>query len=253
MAVATWTGFYAGVNVGYGWEDPTATFTPTEDTGASILNGLATNRSPVSPPTSFDVKGAAGGVQFGYNQQFERWLAGIEVDFSGSGIKGEGAAALLLVPGLPPGGRTAIAQADEQVKWFGTVRARLGYLATPDLLVFGTVGFAFGKVDHHAAIIQTGGLGFTLGGAGAVTCSPGAACYAGSTSRTATGWTAGGGIEYAIMRNWTLKAEYLYVNLGRDAFGINGTVITPPNPGPVAVSYTDTHFNLVRIGANYRF
>jgi outer membrane immunogenic protein len=245
--IASWTGFYAGVNVGYGWADPTATFTPDDIVGSTLINSLPPgNFTPINPPTSFGVNGAAGGVQFGYNHQFDpRWLAGVEADFSGSGIKGRNTTPFLADPVFTAAPFTA--NASEEIKWFGTVRGRLGYLATPDLLFFGTGGFAYGQVNHAASVFNNSGVSFSTFG---VDCARHSLCYAGSSSRIATGWTAGGGIEYAFMRNWTVRAEYLYVNLGSDSFPINSVATFPTNLG---VSYTDTHFNLVRVGANYRF
>ena len=73
--------------------------------------------------------------------------------------------------------------------------------------------------------------------------------YTGSSSRIAAGWTAGGGAEYAISRDWTLRAEYLYVNLGSDSFAINPNVTTQPSPGPSACptpTRTLTSFAVVR-------
>jgi outer membrane immunogenic protein len=250
--VASWTGFYAGANVGYGWEDTTATFTPNDLVSAIIINGFApASVAPINPPTSFGVNGAAGGGQIGYNYQFDRrWLAGVEADFSGSGIKGQNTTPFIpaiTAAFLPV---TFTANASEEIKWFGTVRGRLGFLATPDLLLFGTGGFAYGQVNHAATVFNTNAgasIGFT-----SVVCVRNSNCYAGSSSRMATGWTAGGGVEYAFMRNWTVRAEYLYVNLGSDSVPINA-IFNPGPPSNLNVSYTDAHFNLVRVGANYRF
>jgi outer membrane immunogenic protein len=250
MATSSWTGFYAGVNVGYGWVDPTATFTPNDISGSTLINSLPPgNFAPINPPTSFGVNGAAGGVQFGYNHQFDpRWLAGVEADFSGSGIKGRNTTPFLADPLITAAPFTA--NASEEIKWFGTVRGRLGYLATPDLLFFGTGGFAYGQVNHAASVFNNSPVNFSTFG---VDCERHSLCYAGSSSRIATGWTAGGGIEYAFMRNWTVRAEYLYVNLGSDSFPINPIGNFSGGPANLNVSYTDTHFNLVRVGANYRF
>jgi outer membrane immunogenic protein len=238
-----WTGWYVGANVGYGWEDPTVTFTPTEVISASNIGTTG---------TSFNTKGAVGGVQFGYNHQFDQhWLAGIETDFSGSGIKGQGATVFVAFPGTLNFPFTA--NASEEVKWFGTVRGRVGFLMTPDILVFGTGGFAYGQVDHSASIFNP--TGSSPGGTTTftVTCNPNANCYAGSSSRIATGWTAGGGLEYAVAHNWTVKAEYLYVNLGRDAFAASATSIIGTGNSQLIAAFSDTHFNLVRVGANYKF
>jgi outer membrane immunogenic protein len=254
--VQGWTGFYAGANVGYGWQDPTAVFSPADFFSAALINNVGTNFTPLQPPTSFDIAGATGGFQAGYNWQVDqRWLVGAETDFNFSGLTGHGATNFIVAPGNLNVPFSALAS--EQVKWFGTVRARAGYFATPDLLVFATGGLAYGKVEHNASMFNNG-LGFTIigpggVGGGGVVCAGNTNCYAGSSSRIAAGWTAGGGLEYAIGRNWTVKAEYLYVNLGSDSFAAPAVSTTVPGGSRVNVSYSDTTFNLVRIGANYRF
>jgi outer membrane immunogenic protein len=247
-----WTGFYAGANIGYGWQDPTVVFTPNDQFSAFLINGgVGTNFTPVRPPTSFDIAGVTGGFQAGYNRQFDqRWLLGVETDFNFSDVKGQGAAPFIGVPGI--GNQPFSALASEQVKWFGTVRARAGYLPTPDLLVFATGGLAYGRVEHSASLTNLGPA-FSVSIVGAVNCSAGVPCYAGSSSRIATGWTAGGGLEYALGRNWTVKGEYLYVHLGNDGFAAPAINTTAPATSGVNVSYSDTTFNLVRIGANYHF
>ena len=59
------------------------------------------------------------------------------------------------------------------------------------------------------------------------------------------GWTIGGGLEFALAQNWTAKAEYLYVNLGKFNCGLSCGPFVTDN-----VSFTT---NLVRAGVNYRF
>ena len=97
--------------------------------------------------------------------------------------------------------------------WFGTARVRAG-VAVNHLLFYGTVGFALGELRA-----QVGGL---------------------SESKTLTGWTAGGGVEAALTRNWSARLEYLYVDLGDR----NYLLTNAPNG-------IESH--LVRVGLNYRF
>ena len=105
---------------------------------------------------------------------------------------------------------------DERLKWFGTVRGRLGYLPFDNLLTFITGGFAYGRVERTVTMISAGPNGFgedTTGGPGFNCLIVGAPCFAGTSSNTNTGWTIGGGLEYALWGNLTIKAEYLYVSL----------------------------------------
>ena len=99
--------------------------------------------------------------------------------------------------------------------YFGTIRARAGF-AVDQFLLYGTGGFAYGTGTY-----ELGGL---------------------SSDRSAFGWTIGLGGEYALGNNWSLKGEYLYVDLGSETF----TTIN----GPLDVGLTA---NILRLGANYKF
>ena len=238
-AMDTWTGFYAGGNAGYGWQGRTATFTPN-DPGATTLGPFIGG----GPAISYTSSGALGGLQVGYNWQFDRnWVAGFETDFDFANIKGSGTATY---PG--PGGNPVNSMVDDHTKWFGTVRGRLGYLPANNLLLYGTGGFAYGKVQQTASIADPTNAGF---GATNGNCIGLTTCYAGTSSRTATGWTAGAGAEYAFMSKWTFKAEYLYVNLGSNSF--IAPLANASGTSSMTANFGDTTFHVVRGGINYRF
>lgn len=140
--------------------------------------------------------------------------------------------------------------------WFGTVRGRLGWLATDNFLLYGTGGLAYGRVHTSANLISLPGAN------GATTtfafdCTT-ATCFVGNTSQTLTGYTAGGGVAYAISPNVSLFAEYLYINLGHINDINSITLSTGPFPGPHSPSsftahFSDVIFNVVRVGLNYKF
>ncbi|EKS36663.1 outer membrane protein [Afipia broomeae] len=205
-AVSSWTGFYAGLNVGYGFNDPVATFAPNDVVSANVFN--FSNPNPAAS-VAYDVKGVLGGAQAGYNWQVSpNWLIGLEADFQGSDIKGSAATPYALI------GRPGQVNAEQNVEWFGTLRARAGWLATDKLLVYGTGGLAYGSVHANSTLSNTIGYTATGGGFGAACPPASGACYTGPTTKVMTGYTAGGGFEYAAWRNVSFKAEYLYVNLG---------------------------------------
>lgn len=254
--VSSWTGFYVGANVGYGWNNSSAT-----ESAADPASGFPIGGFPVigTASASFDRQGWAGGLQAGYNWQFDpRWVAGVEADFDWSNIKGSGSVYANLT-NFPNAG---VFNASQKVDWFGTVRARLGYLATNDLLVYATGGLAYGKVNQSADFGVNPGFvvnvffnGFSFACANPASGSAGTTCFAGSDSRTSVGWTVGGGAEYRFAQNFSLKLEYLYVNLGSETFNIPAATlaVSASSPSILKVSFDDTAFNLVRAGLNYRF
>jgi outer membrane immunogenic protein len=224
-SVSNWTGFYIGGNVGYGWADTNtdANFLPS----AALFN--ANNAS-----LGVNSKGIIGGVQLGYNMQIGITVIGFETDIQGAGISGSATKqptdnSGALIPG-------ASIVTDQKLSWFGTSRARLGFTVTPELLLYGTGGAAYGQPKTAANAHFALGGGFD---------DPAA------LSQTKLGWTAGAGAEWMFARSWSAKFEYLYVDLGTtSAFG-------PESDAPTSgfgVRYTWKHQeNIVRAGVNYHF
>ena len=226
-----WSGFYIGGNVGYSWG---------RSNNSETLSRATTGVGLVTTTGNNDVDGVIGGGQFGYNWQSSNWLFGLETDFQGSGERGSS----LFTCVACANDRTDITSSlTQKLDWFGTARARAGFLATPTLLLYGTGGFAYGEVKTSGSVTGTG-----LAGTPLTVAFPG-------TSSTRSGWTAGGGIEGRIVSNWTWKLEYLYMDLGRVSDGpIVATGILVPVRSIGAVSYS-SHFtdNIVRFGVNYLF
>src|SRR3954453_11855415 len=137
--VSTWQGFYIGGNVGYGWGRGN-----TSSTGG--LGGFI-DIAPWSNDTN--PKGVLGGAQIGYNWQAGSFVTGLEADIQGAGIKGSFKSPFfdLDTNSVVPG---EFISANQKLSWFGTVRGRLGVTVTPDLLLYGTGGLAYGQVDVSA-------------------------------------------------------------------------------------------------------
>lgn len=254
VPVMNWTGFYGGFNGGGAWSDPRVTYSPNDTAAAGFMSLLSIGNDSVK------TSGVLGGLQLGYNYQFDRkWLIGLETDFDGADMKGSGAQFF--------SGGSVFSATEQRVDWFGTARVRLGYLPTPDLVTYITGGLAYGSVANSGAftagandniIINSNGIG------AACSSPPGNAtvnnvpivtptCFAGASRNTGTGWTLGGGLEYAFWQRWTIKAEYLYVNLGSRSV----TEIGSPNPAAPVLSTLNasfhTNFNVARFGVNYHF
>jgi outer membrane immunogenic protein len=220
-----WTGFYIGGNVGYSWGRSSDTSTLTNGPGATLFtSGGSTN-----------LDGVVGGGQIGYNWQVQSWVWGFEADIQGTDEKGSRGFTCGIATCTPPvGGFLALvipgpavpATLNQKIDWFGTVRARVGVLATPRVLFYATGGLAYGEVNSSETI---GGSSF-------------------SASDTRVGYAVGGGIEGAIGGNWTAKLEYLYVDLGN----VSNTFV---GVGPIPTVTTRSHVtdNIVRVGLNYRF
>lgn len=263
--VSTWTGFYAGVNAGYGFSaDPRNVGEQTYYANTSGDDSGTENHGPGGPTwnSSSSLKGVLGGAQIGYNLQVSPFMvAGLEADFQGSGLSGSSSAFnsthMTLLP-TPVGGPNewpvaGTASISDHVNWFGTVRARLGWLATPDLLAYATGGLAYGQARQNfsyvGGFLPDAALGF------------GGSHWNGtaSSSTIRVGWTAGAGIEWKVpgWQNWSVKAEYLYTDLGSDTLNLSAPAFRNSNgTGGREVEATNSsavRWHTVRIGLNYHF
>jgi outer membrane immunogenic protein len=170
-----------------------------------VNGGGAWGRSSWSTTSGFDTSGGFVGGTIGYNYQAEQAVFGIEGDIDWADINGTTSVGTCL----------SCKTSDD---WLATVRGRLGY-AADRFMPYVTGGLAVGDIKASVP-------GFAGG------------------SATNAGWTAGGGIEFAIAGHWTAKAEYLYVDLGHFSCGIACGATTQN------VSFDA---NLFRGGINYRF
>jgi outer membrane immunogenic protein len=112
--------------------------------------------------------------------------------------------------------------------WFGTLRGRLGATTGPALF-YVTGGLAYGNVVTN------------------VSQNPGAlSAVTASANQIKAGWTVGGGIEAALIGNWSAKVEYLYVDLGSQNLTFLDIV---PRTTTLATNFRD---NVHRAGVNYK-
>jgi outer membrane immunogenic protein len=199
--VFSWTGFYLGVELGAKWADTTWTTT-------SIFSG---GSFPVdaSSPRNYEPSGFRWGGYVGYNWQvLPQWLWGVEADWAGANNTVTAAGVPGCTIGCPPfPGEGHADTSSVKMDWDASVRARLGYLVTPDLLAYATGGMTWQRVTASATCQHSGDdpLCFSLAGNPFAT---------GTNSAILTGWTIGGGIEYRIYGNWLLRGEYRYSNFG---------------------------------------
>jgi outer membrane immunogenic protein len=153
-----WTGLYGGVSIGYGWgkggvgltgDDPMGTV----GAGNGVLGvalgdpSFAVNPySAVDKSKALNSQGMMGGAQIGYNLPLGALVAGIEADVQLAGINGNTSStgSIFFV--------TNRLDINQKLDWFGTVRGRLGYLASDKLLIFGTGGLAYGRTQVDAEV-----------------------------------------------------------------------------------------------------
>lgn len=225
-----WTGFYIGVNAGYGFGGNNAVNLAPGEPG--FAQAFAAGDVPL--PGNLNPSGFIGGGQAGYNYQFEKyWVAGLEANFQYADLRDSNTATTSPTP--PSGWAPGITTLRQNVSWLGTVRPRIGRLITDRLLLYGTGGLAYANVDRSATIE------YPIVGER----------YSGSSSGTKTGWTCGGGLEWAFSNKLSLKAEYLYYDLGSETIGIVPALAGTPYG--VALARFHTTGQIVRTGLNYRF
>ena len=254
--VFTWTGLYLGVNAGGTWSNNNTVDTATIDAfGEPALGGgpefgvASAALATASVPAKID--GFIGGGQIGYNFQFTNsFVAGLEADIQG--IAASNGSNLVFsqatVGGFEGNPIDQNLSSRRRLDYLGTVRGRLGFTLTPTFLVYGTGGLAYGQTRSSTSITQIVESAPAL---------PNHYSSFGSFSNSRVGWTAGGGIEWLFAPNWSVKAEYLYYDLGSVTYGLSplqnfnsaGTLFTNGAP----VSRTRFTGNIVRAGLDYHF
>ncbi|HSI40588.1 MAG TPA: outer membrane protein [Xanthobacteraceae bacterium] len=224
----TWSGFYLGASVGYGWSSVDGL-----DGYYAYSNGFY---DVFQSSGDLEPSGWFGGMQAGYNYQFyNNIVLGIEADVFFADMKDD-----MSVAGWSDYAGAAdddyfyrTGNVSAKIESFGTIRARLGY-AYDRFLPYVTGGLAWADVK--------------ISGSGTVTDynlnSPDITTvwYSSSTNETVWGWTIGLGVEYALTDNWTVKAEYLYADLGATNFD-------------ALFEGRDLDYSLqtVKMGVNYKF
>jgi outer membrane immunogenic protein len=243
------SGFYIGANAGGAWgrsrfatdpgcpNDPASAVFCNAPPDASAANGSAVAASGTGKLSS---SGFTGGAQAGLSWQTGAFVYGAEGDFGAMHLR-KSAAANGVFP-LPFAGTQYTVTESLSADWLATLRGRLGFTVTPQLLVYVTGGAAFTRVEFASSYADNAidPLVPFPGGTGS-----------GSKSQFKTGWTLGGGLQWALNRYWSVKAEYLYADFG-------SVSIVVPLSNTAAFTQTmlassDLAVHLVRFGVDYRF
>ncbi len=248
-----WTGAYFGANVGGIFDASSGVATSAgalfNDTANVAGLGSTTFGSAaaaaIANNASLSGAGVIGGGQFGFNWQFNNFVAGLEADIQGTTLsataKPFGSATEPTTGSLVSGQSTL----SKNLSYLGTVRARVGFLITPTLLVYGTGGLAYGGMTFtNGVFLLSTNAAFPIA---AVSANYGDAHI---------GWTGGGGVEWMFMPNWSAKVEYLYYDLGSVSAA---NVLAAPVPGGALLygaayrSSASFDGHIVRAGVNYHF
>jgi outer membrane immunogenic protein len=255
--VYDWTGFYIGGSAGGGFglgginNNITSAFCNMNLVGCDTNE--ASSAAVAAVPSGFDTapSGFIGGGQIGYNYQMGPVVWGVEADFSGADIKGSnsktGTATVVDTVTSTPIVDTISGTGNQKLNWFGTLRGRVGVVPFTPLLVYATGGLAYGNVSSEVSFTESYNFNCF--------CGPNPTTGA-SISSTQWGWTAGGGIEWMFAPHWSLKAEFLYYNLGHVSadmtlIQLNGNGL--PFTAIGITSTVDVKGDIARGGINYKF
>jgi len=151
--------------------------------------------------------GAFGGVQLGFNSQSGNFVFGAEADLAFAGISGATACP------------NPAFSCRSNINWLGSARARVGY-AFDRAMIYATGGLGFGGVRIETINVTTVGQ-----------------------HRGMLGWTLGGGAEFALGKNWSVKAEYAYYDFGRANFTVDSGFQVSARP----------QIHTGKIGVNFRW
>jgi outer membrane immunogenic protein len=222
VPIFTWTGLYAGIQVGYAWDRDRVTVFSAPETEVGELPDVFFDRLSASP------SGVIGGVHLGYNLQINQWVLGLEGSVDGTSVR-----STLFSP-------LGIANVDPDQAWFATFNTRSdiqgsirlrGGIAFDRVLLYATGGAAFAGITT----IYTSSVPFFL---------------TESDSKTRSGWTVGGGLAYAVTNNWSIRAEYRYSDFGHFIDYPFAVLVSPF--GLVSVQHHLTQ-NQVQFGISYKF
>lgn len=228
----TWTGFYLGVNGGYGAQN---TQQSGGATGSDIVGDALAGLIPVNIESA--PRGPLFGGQFGYNEQIGWLFLGLEEQIDWAHIANSATAGSSASAVIPAG---ASATASQQVDWLSFTNVRVGVVPGPHFVSYLTGGLAVGGVQTNSmAAISTTVPGVALSGSQ-------------SLDQIRVGWDVGLGFEFAMNQNWTLRADAKYFDLGTPSgiFQTNGAA----GVAPVTINFSDpTKGYIGTVGVSYKF
>jgi outer membrane immunogenic protein len=232
----TWTGFYVGLNAGGIW--------PSGSRNASILDTNPATAAFVTAgfPGGLGSQSAGfiGGGQAGYNWQTGAFVLGVETDFDGSTLsKSFNNVGTPFVGAGRLTGDAFTVNGKNSLDWLGTTRGRVGFVVTPDnrLMIYATGGVAYAGGNSQFSLRDN-----TTG-----------SIFSANPGRSRVGWVIGGGAEYAVTNNITIKGEYLYADLGSTKFNNIANTTSPFFTGTTVAGKINYNASIFKAGVNYKF
>jgi outer membrane immunogenic protein len=234
----SWSGVYGGAQIGYGWGE--------YDVNSSDIIYTDDVFDPANPVdyvypgfnSSSDVDGVVGGLYGGANFQLGGFVFGLDADYSWSGITGDGVQTdeIIATVGGVDGTLGGFGEADADVDWLAHVRGRIGY-GWDRFLIYAAGGLAVAGLSNDLGVTTPS---FILSGND-------------NGNDSITGWTVGGGVEWAFTDNLVVRAEYLYDQFDDVSFG-NYSIFDDSTGDTFTRSVEgDLSVNIFRVGLSYKF
>ena len=242
----SWEGFYAGVNLGGIWNSTCNTW--DAQTANAALNNALNNRDCPNGGVF------AGGVQFGYNFQYQQIVWGLGVDWDHASSKDRFSTRTYNGQfGTPPPTGTYSAGGKVSPDSIFLLGPRIGYLfeGYENWLPYIRAGGAFTSGESTLALNYTPDAAAIAAGAQSRT-------FVGSKNSKNNGWMAGAGVEWEFQDQWSAALEYNYINLGKSSSSVqscSGSAAACAAFGNLTIENTHNSFtaSAVRVKLNYRF
>ncbi len=226
-----WIGLYVGGNVGGNWGGTQTRTTVAPGGGAVVIPPADVSAINLPYPSTHNSAGIVGGLEGGYGYRAGDVMVGLETDIQSFNVAESNAATFPSSVRSNPTINYALAHL-VNTHWLWTLRPRVGYM-TGRWMIYGTGGLALSDVQLQASYADN-------------RVPPNLVSL--STSSTRAGWIAGGGLAYAITPQWSIKAEYLYTDLGT-IHAAN----TPPSGFVTLQGRSTVRSNILRLGVDFRF
>jgi outer membrane immunogenic protein len=235
-AGTNWRGFYAGGNVGGAWNSTCNSWTPNNGISNPTLANAFYNRDCPNNGTF------VGGIQIGYNFQYQQWVWGFGLDYEFLSGKSRNRTFNYTGPTPPPDGVYNFT-GKTTPNGFALLGPRIGY-----------------AIDNWLPYFRIGGV-FTSGtrrNTATFTDASGTASFSSGKNFNSSGFGVGAGVEYMLEDQWSLRAEYTHISLGKGTNSVSSCTGSAATCAEYAnISLDNIHnsltANIVRVGFNYRF